>query len=112
VRTALGSANSDNSDQLGSKITTGISHQFENQAINKTEGLVSDKANTFLNTFDLGCSEMSIGGISTNQSLTHLMTTLQNLPLSKPNLIRVKTLVTKLIHYTWLVMLHINKDNT
>jgi predicted P-loop ATPase len=45
--------------QFGSinKVTTSI----KNQAINKTEGLVNDKANTFLNTFGAGRSEVSIG---------------------------------------------------
>jgi hypothetical protein len=37
----LGSTNSDNVDQLGNKITTGISNQIKNQAVNKTEGLIS-----------------------------------------------------------------------
>jgi hypothetical protein len=37
--------------KLGNKITTGISHQLKNQAINKTESFVNNKANTFLNAF-------------------------------------------------------------
>jgi hypothetical protein len=45
---ALGSTNSNNANQLGNKLTTGISNQLKNQAINKTEGLVNDKANKFL----------------------------------------------------------------
>jgi hypothetical protein len=36
ARAALGSTNSGNTDQLGNKITTGISHQLKNQAINKS----------------------------------------------------------------------------
>jgi hypothetical protein len=40
--------------QLGNKLTTGISNQLKNQAINKTEGLVNDKANKFLNIFGAG----------------------------------------------------------
>jgi hypothetical protein len=52
ARTALGSTNSGNTDQLGNKVTTSI----KNQAINKTEGLVNDKANTsLLNSSLLGC---------------------------------------------------------
>jgi hypothetical protein len=53
-------------DQLGNKITTGISHQLKNQAINKTESFVNNKANTFLNAFGAGRSEVSIGGILLN----------------------------------------------
>jgi hypothetical protein len=53
ARAALGSTNSDNANQLGNKLTTGISNQLKNQAINKTEGLVNDKANKFLNAFEL-----------------------------------------------------------
>jgi hypothetical protein len=41
------------------KLTTGISNQVKTQAINKTEGLVNDKANKFLNAFGAGRSEMS-----------------------------------------------------
>jgi hypothetical protein len=41
VRNALGSTNSDNVDQLGNKITTGISNQIKNQAVNKTQGLIN-----------------------------------------------------------------------
>jgi hypothetical protein len=51
VNAALGSTNSNNANQLGNKLTTGISNQLKNQAINKTEGLVNDKANKFLNIF-------------------------------------------------------------
>jgi hypothetical protein len=58
ARTALGSTNSGNTDQLGKKVTTDI----KNQAINKTEGLVNDKANKFLNAFGAGRSEVSING--------------------------------------------------
>jgi hypothetical protein len=38
-----GSTNSGNTDQLGNKITTGISHQLKNQAINKTEKSIKRK---------------------------------------------------------------------
>ncbi|SSC07294.1 inverse autotransporter beta domain-containing protein [bacterium endosymbiont of Bathymodiolus sp. 5 South] len=78
ARTALGSTNSGNTDQLGNKVTTSI----KNQAINKTEGLVNDKANTFLNTFGAGRSEVSIGGISAKK-LTYSLRTIQ--PLSELN---------------------------
>jgi hypothetical protein len=37
ARAALGSTNSNNANQLGNKLTTGISNQLKNQAINKTE---------------------------------------------------------------------------
>ena len=57
ARTALGSTNSDNTDQLGKKVATDI----KNKAINKTEGFVNNKANTFLNAFGAGRSEVSIG---------------------------------------------------
>jgi ElaB/YqjD/DUF883 family membrane-anchored ribosome-binding protein len=43
ARAALGSTNSGNTDQLGNKITTGISHQLKNQAINKTESFVGTR---------------------------------------------------------------------
>jgi hypothetical protein len=43
------------------KITKGVSNQLKNQAINKTEGFVNNKANTFLNAFGAGRSEVSIG---------------------------------------------------
>jgi hypothetical protein len=46
-------------DQLGNKITKGVSNQLKNQAINKTEGFVNNKANTFLNAFGAGRSEVS-----------------------------------------------------
>jgi hypothetical protein len=48
---------------LKNKLTTGISNQLKNQAINKTEGLVNDKANKFLNAFGAGRSEVSINGV-------------------------------------------------
>jgi hypothetical protein len=41
-RNALSSTNSDNANQLGNKITTGVSNQLKNQAANKTEGLIND----------------------------------------------------------------------
>jgi hypothetical protein len=47
ARTALGSTNSDNTDQLGNKVTTSI----KNQAVNKTEGLLNNSVNEFLNAF-------------------------------------------------------------
>jgi hypothetical protein len=37
--------------------------QLKNKAINKTEGFVNNKANTFLNAFGAGRSEVSIGGL-------------------------------------------------
>jgi hypothetical protein len=37
---------------------------LDNKAINKTEGFVNNKANTFLNAFGAGRSEVSIGGLS------------------------------------------------
>jgi hypothetical protein len=43
VRNALGSTNSDNADQLGNKIITGVSNQLKNQAANKTEGLIKQR---------------------------------------------------------------------
>jgi BioD-like phosphotransacetylase family protein len=52
--------NSGNTDQLGNKITKGVSNQLKNKAINKTEGFVNNKANTFLNAFGAGRSEVSI----------------------------------------------------
>jgi hypothetical protein len=50
---------SDNTDQLGNKVTTSI----KNQAVNKTEGLLINSVNEFLNAFGAGRSEVSIGGI-------------------------------------------------
>ncbi|VVH66713.1 hypothetical protein BSPLISOX_1424, partial [uncultured Gammaproteobacteria bacterium] len=47
ARAALGSTNSDNTDQLGNKVTTSI----KNQAVNKTEGLLNNSVNEFLNAF-------------------------------------------------------------
>ena len=80
ARTALGSTNSDNVDQLGNKITTGISNQLKNKAINKTEGFVNNKANKFLNAFGSGRSEVSIGGINSKQ-LSYSLKTIQ--PISE-----------------------------
>ena len=82
VRNALGSTNSDNVDQLGNKITTGISNQIKNQAVNKTEGLINSKANKLLNKFGAGRSEVSIGGIS-SKKLSYNIDTIQ--PLSEFN---------------------------
>ncbi|CAC9433405.1 hypothetical protein [uncultured Gammaproteobacteria bacterium] len=78
ARTALGSTNSGNTDQLGKKVTTDI----KNQAINKTEGLVNDKANKFLNAFGAGRSEVSINGMNTSR-LNYSIKTIQ--PLSELN---------------------------
>ena len=78
TRTALGSTNSDNTDQLGNKVTTSI----KNQAVNKTEGLLNNSVNEFLNAFGAGRSEVSIGGISTKK-LTYSLRTIQ--PLSELN---------------------------
>ena len=80
ARTALGSTNSDNVDQLGNKITTGISNQLKNKAINKTEGFVNNKANKFLNAFGSGRSEVSISGINSKQ-LSYSLKTIQ--PISE-----------------------------
>ncbi|VVH62979.1 hypothetical protein BSPWISOX_899 [uncultured Gammaproteobacteria bacterium] len=88
VRNALGSTNSDNADQLGNKITTGISNQLKNQAANKTEGLINSKANKLLNKFGAGRSEVSIGGIS-SKKLSYNIDTIQ--PLSEFNS-KIKTL--------------------
>ena len=78
TRTALGSTNSDNTDQLGNKVTTSI----KNQAVNKTEGLLNNSVNEFLNAFGAGRSEVSISGISTKK-LTYSLRTIQ--PLSELN---------------------------
>ncbi|CAC9602887.1 hypothetical protein [uncultured Gammaproteobacteria bacterium] len=78
ARTALGSTNSDNTDQLGNKVTTSI----KNQAINKTEGLLNNSVNEFLNAFGAGRSEVSISGISTKK-LNYSLKTIQ--PLSELN---------------------------
>ncbi len=78
TRTALGSTNSDNTDQLGNKVTTSI----KNQAVNKTEGLLNNSVNEFLNAFGAGRSEVSIGGISTKK-LNYSLKTIQ--PLSELN---------------------------
>jgi hypothetical protein len=40
---------------------------IKNQAINKTEGLLNNSVNEFLNAFGAGRSEVSIGGISTKK---------------------------------------------
>ncbi|VVH51331.1 hypothetical protein BPUTSESOX_157, partial [uncultured Gammaproteobacteria bacterium] len=80
VRTALGSTNSGNTDQLGNKITKGVSNQLKNKAINKTEGFVNNKANTFLNAFGAGRSEVSISGLS-SKKLNYSLRTIQ--PISE-----------------------------
>ncbi|CAC9475385.1 hypothetical protein BSPLISOX_3217 [uncultured Gammaproteobacteria bacterium] len=82
ARAALGSTNSNNANQLGNKLTTGISNQLKNQAINKTEGLVNDKANKFLNIFGAGRSEVSINGMNTGR-LNYSIKTIQ--PISELN---------------------------
>ncbi|WP_139699079.1 inverse autotransporter beta domain-containing protein, partial [bacterium endosymbiont of Bathymodiolus sp. 5 South] len=82
ARAALGSTNSDNANQLGNKLTTGIRNKLKNQAINKTEGLVNDKANKFLNAFGAGRSEVSINGMNTDR-LNYSIKTIQ--PISELN---------------------------
>ena len=82
VRSALGSTNSDNVEQLGGKITKGVSNQLKNQAINKTEGFINNKANKFLNRLGTGRSEVSIGGLSSKE-LSYSIKTIQ--PLSEFN---------------------------
>jgi hypothetical protein len=42
-----------NPDQLGNKVTTSI----KNQAVDKTEGLLNNSVNEFLNAFGAGRSE-------------------------------------------------------
>jgi len=76
TRAALGSTNSGNTNQLGKKVATDI----KNQAINKTEGFVNNKANTFLNAFGAGRSEVSIGGLS-SKKLNYSLKTIQ--PISE-----------------------------
>ncbi|CAB5494689.1 hypothetical protein AZO1586R_107, partial [Bathymodiolus azoricus thioautotrophic gill symbiont] len=80
ARAALGSTNSDNTSQLGKKVATDISNQLKNKAINKTEGFVNNKANTFLNAFGAGRSEVSIGGLS-SKKLNYSLKTIQ--PISE-----------------------------
>jgi hypothetical protein len=82
VRNALGSTNSDNAEQLGAKVTTGVSSQLKNKAINKTEGFINNKANKFLNRLGAGRSEVSIGGLS-SKKLSYSIKTIQ--PLSELN---------------------------
>jgi hypothetical protein len=82
VRNALGSTDSDNAGDLGSKITTGLQNQLKNKAINTTEGLINDKANQFFNQFGSGRSEISIHQI-TSESPTYSLKTIQ--PLSELN---------------------------
>jgi hypothetical protein len=48
-------------------IANACGKQLKNQAINKTEGLVNDKANKFLNIFGAGRSEVSINGMNTGR---------------------------------------------
>ena len=61
---------------MGKKVATDI----KNQAINKTEGFVNNKANTFLNAFGAGRSEVSIGGLS-SKKLNYSLKTIQ--PISE-----------------------------
>ncbi|WP_342589271.1 inverse autotransporter beta domain-containing protein [thiotrophic endosymbiont of Bathymodiolus puteoserpentis (Logatchev)] len=61
---------------MGKKVATDI----KNQAINKTEGFVNNKANTFLNAFGAGRSEVSIGGLS-SKKLNYSLRTIQ--PISE-----------------------------
>ncbi len=76
TRAALGSTNSGNTNQLGKKVATDI----KNKAINKTEGFVNNKVNTFLNIFGAGRSEVSIGGLS-SKKLNYSIKTIQ--PISE-----------------------------
>ena len=76
TRAALGSTNSGNTNQLGKKVATDI----KNKAINKTEGFVNNKVNTFLNIFGAGRSEVSIGGLS-SKKLNYSLRTIQ--PISE-----------------------------
>ncbi|VVH56585.1 hypothetical protein BSPCLSOX_909 [uncultured Gammaproteobacteria bacterium] len=55
---------------------------IKNQAVNKTEGLLNNSVNEFLNAFGAGRSEVSIGGISTKK-LNYSLKTIQ--PLSELN---------------------------
>ena len=80
VRNAIGSTDSDNVKQLGSKVTTGISNQLKNKVISKTEGVINDKANKFVNQFGSGRSEISIYQIE-SKNPTYSIKTIQ--PLSK-----------------------------
>jgi hypothetical protein len=72
TRAALGSTNSGNTNQLGKKVAT----DTKNKAINKTEGFVNNKVNTFLNIFGAGRSEVSIGGLS-SKKLNYSIKTIQ-----------------------------------
>jgi hypothetical protein len=63
-------------NQLGKKVATDI----KKQAINKTEGFVNNKANTFLNAFGAGRSEVRIGGLS-SKKLNYSLRTIQ--PISE-----------------------------
>ncbi len=80
VRSAIGSTNSNNANKLGSKITTDVENHLKNKAINTTEGLISDKANQFVNKFGPGRSEISIHKIE-SKNPTYSIKTIQ--PLSK-----------------------------
>ncbi len=89
IHGAVGSTDSDNVNQLSDKITTGIQSQIRNRAINdtirKTEGMINNKANELANRFGAGRTEISIGGIA-SQDLQYSIKTIQPIyPLDKNN---------------------------
>jgi len=82
IHGAIGSTDSDNASELGSKITEGITSHLKNQAISKTETLINDSANQLINQFSPGRSEISINGIQ-SERLHYEIKTIQ--PLSELN---------------------------
>ncbi len=78
ARTALGSTNSDNVNQLGNKITTDIKGQLKNQAISNVESRINNKANEYANSFGKGKTEISIHKI-TSKNPNYSLRTLQPL---------------------------------
>ncbi|WP_428087727.1 inverse autotransporter beta domain-containing protein [Candidatus Thioglobus sp.] len=67
VRNSLGGTNSDNTNQLGDKITSDLKSKLENKAINETESFINTQANEFANSFGNGRTEISIHKIESNQ---------------------------------------------
>ena len=78
VRNALGSTDSDNVNQLGDKIITGITNQLKNKAINATKDFINDEANEFANQFGSGRTQISIKQIE-SKNPTYSIKTIQPL---------------------------------
>ncbi|MBA5248247.1 MAG: hypothetical protein FE834_01735, partial [Gammaproteobacteria bacterium] len=77
---AVGTTDSDNVDQLGNKIITGVKSKLKNKAISGTERYINDKANKFANQFGSGRTKITISDLSSDK-IQYGLKTIQ--PLTK-----------------------------